>query len=58
MQVVILLGGMATRLRPVTRNIPKAMIIINGRPFLEHQIELLKKNGLKILCFVLGINGI
>ena len=54
MQVVILLGGMATRLRPITRNIPKAMIIINGRPFLEHQIELLKKNGLKNFVFCVG----
>ena len=54
MQVVILLGGMAIRLRPITKNIPKAMIMINGRPFLEHQMELLKKNGLKNFVFCVG----
>jgi N-acetyl-alpha-D-muramate 1-phosphate uridylyltransferase len=50
--VVILAGGLATRLRPLTEKIPKALIEVASRPFLEHQIELLKRNGLTeiILC--------
>lgn len=52
MQIVILAGGLATRLRPLTEGVPKSMISINGKPFLEYQIELLRKNGLAdiLLC--------
>jgi len=52
MQVAILCGGLATRLRPLTGRIPKSMIEIKGKPFLEHQIGLLKENGLTdvVLC--------
>jgi len=44
--VVILAGGLATRLRPMTEKIPKALVEINGRPFIEHQLELLARNGI------------
>jgi len=52
MQIAILCGGRATRLYPLTKEISKSMIEIEGKPFLEHQIELLRKNGIKdiILC--------
>lgn len=54
MQIVILCGGLATRLYPVTQKIPKSMVEIEGRPFLEHQIELLKKNGISDLVLCVG----
>lgn len=54
MQVVILAGGLATRLRPVTETIPKAMVPIEGRPFLEYQIDFLKKNGVTDLVLCVG----
>jgi NDP-sugar pyrophosphorylase family protein len=44
--VVILAGGLATRLRPMTEKIPKALVEINGRPLIEHQLELLARNGI------------
>ena len=52
MQSVILAGGLATRLRPVTEKIPKSMIDVGGRPFLAHQLELLKRSGVGdvVLC--------
>jgi len=52
MQIVILCGGKATRLYPLTKKISKSMLKIAGKPFLEHQINLLKKNGIRdiILC--------
>ena len=52
MQCVILAGGLATRLRPITETIPKSMVEVRGRPFLAHQLELLKKNGVGevVLC--------
>jgi NDP-sugar pyrophosphorylase family protein len=50
--VAILVGGLATRLRPLTEEIPKALIPINGRPFIEHQLKLLKSRGISeaVIC--------
>ena len=42
MKAVILTGGLGTRLREVTGELPKGMADINGKPFLEHLIERLK----------------
>lgn len=51
-QIVILAGGLGTRLGSLTKDIPKSMVPILGKPFLEHQIDLCKKNGIGeiILC--------
>lgn len=57
MQMVILAGGLATRLRPLTSDIPKSMIKIAGRPFLEYQLELLKEFEIKDILLCLGYKG-
>jgi len=57
MQIVILCGGIATRLWPLTEKIPKSMIKIGEKPFLEHQLELLKKNGISDIIFCIGYRG-
>jgi mannose-1-phosphate guanylyltransferase len=43
---VILVGGLGTRLRPLTERVPKAMLPIANRPFLEHQLEHLAAHGI------------
>lgn len=50
--MVILCGGLATRLGDLAKTIPKSMMDIEGKPFLEHQIENLKKHSIKdiVLC--------
>ena len=53
-QAVILAGGRGTRLRPLTDTIPKPMIPFNGRPFLQHLIELLKEQGFQKVLLLLG----
>ena len=44
--VVIMAGGKGTRLWPLTRDVPKPMLEIQGRPILEHIIERLREYGL------------
>jgi NDP-sugar pyrophosphorylase family protein len=54
MQIVILCGGLATRLGDLAKGIPKSMIQINGKPFLEYQIENLKKHRIKDIVLCVG----
>lgn len=49
--VAILAGGLATRLRPLTETIPKALVEINGEPFAAHQLRLLKSRGIERVVF-------
>ena len=55
--VALLAGGMATRLRPITEAIPKAMVEVAGRPFIEHQLDLLHRNGIRRVVMCLGYRG-
>jgi MurNAc alpha-1-phosphate uridylyltransferase len=50
--VAILVGGLATRLRPVTDKLPKALLPIAGRPFIHWQLRLLAQQGVTevVLC--------
>ena len=52
MKALILIGGFGTRLRPLTCTTPKSLLPIVNRPFLEYQLELLKRHGIReiILC--------
>lgn len=40
LQAAILAGGLGLRLKPLTVKVPKPMMLIHGRPFLEYQISL------------------
>jgi NDP-sugar pyrophosphorylase family protein len=55
--VAILAGGLATRLRPITEKIPKALVEIAGQPFIIHQLELLKKNNIEQVVICIGYRG-
>lgn len=57
MQIVILAGGLGTRLKPLTNHIPKCMIAFKGKPFLEYQIQLLKKAGILDFVVCVGFLG-
>src|SRR5437763_3276508 len=53
----VLAGGLATRLRPITTKIPKALVEVAGRPFIDHQLALLRDNGLRHVVLCLGHLG-
>ncbi|MBV9083262.1 MAG: nucleotidyltransferase family protein [Acidobacteriaceae bacterium] len=55
--VAILAGGLATRLRPVTERVPKVLLEVGGRPFLEHQLEYLRKQGIRDVVVCIGYLG-
>jgi NDP-sugar pyrophosphorylase family protein len=55
--VAILAGGLATRLRPITDKIPKALIDLNGEPFIAHQLRLLASRGIGRVVICLGYRG-
>lgn len=55
--VAILAGGLATRLRPITEKIPKALIAVAGQPFLAHQLRLLHKTGIRKVVLCVGYRG-
>jgi mannose-1-phosphate guanylyltransferase len=54
MRALILAGGKATRLRPLTLTTPKAMTPVLGRPFLEHMLAWLLKHDIRDVTLLLG----
>lgn len=55
--VAILAGGLATRLRPITEEIPKSLIEVAGEPFICHQLKYLRKQGIKSVVLCIGFLG-
>jgi NDP-sugar pyrophosphorylase family protein len=57
MPVAILAGGLGTRLYPLTERVPKALVEINGEPFLAHQLRLLRARGIDRVVLCIGQHG-
>jgi NDP-sugar pyrophosphorylase family protein len=55
--VAILAGGLGTRLRPLTENLPKALVPVHGEPFIAHQLRLLKNAGMERVVLCVGYLG-
>lgn len=57
MQIVVLAGGLGTRLRPLTQQIPKALVPVCGRPFIEYQLERFHSQGIRDIVLCVGHLG-
>lgn len=55
--VAILAGGLAARMHPLTERIPKALLEVAGRPFIEHQLVLLRREGVDRVVLCVGFLG-
>ena len=57
MQCVVLAGGLATRMRPITDRVPKALIPVNGTPFVDLQLRWLGHQGVTDVVFCIAHLG-
>jgi CTP:molybdopterin cytidylyltransferase MocA len=54
MKAVILAAGKGTRMRDLTRELPKPMLRVRGRPILEHIVAGLASTGIDRICIITG----
>jgi NDP-sugar pyrophosphorylase family protein len=55
--LAILAGGLATRLKPLTEQVPKSLIEVGGQPFIAHQLRLLQRERIRRVVLCLGHLG-
>ena len=56
-KAILLAGGKGIRMKPMTNMLPKPMLRINNKPILEHNIDLLKRHGIKDIIISIGYKG-
>jgi mannose-1-phosphate guanylyltransferase len=54
MQAVILVGGLGTRLRPITYDIPKALVPLRNQPFIGYMMDMLRAGGVDGVILAMG----
>jgi MurNAc alpha-1-phosphate uridylyltransferase len=54
---LVLAGGLGSRMRPLTDTIPKALITVGGRPFIDHQLQRLAAQGVSDIVLSIGHLG-
>lgn len=54
MKAVVLVGGKGTRLRPITYDIPKALVPLRNQPFMRYMVDFLRSGGLDGVVLSLG----
>jgi NDP-sugar pyrophosphorylase family protein len=57
LQAAVIAGGLGTRLGALTKDIPKPLVPVAGRPFLDHQLRLLQAGGVDQVVLCIGHLG-
>jgi NDP-sugar pyrophosphorylase family protein len=57
MQIVVLAGGLATRTRPETERTPKSLLMVQGRPFIDWQLDCFAASGARNILMCVGYLG-
>ncbi len=57
MKVVILAGGLGTRMAEYTNSVPKPMVKLGNKPILEHLIDIYSKHDFRDFIIALGYKG-
>jgi NDP-sugar pyrophosphorylase family protein len=52
--IAVLAGGLATRMRPLTEQLPKALLEVAGEPFIAHQLRLFARQGIRDVTLLVG----
>jgi N-acetyl-alpha-D-muramate 1-phosphate uridylyltransferase len=52
--IAVLAGGLATRLWPLTKQLPKALLEVAGEPFIAHQLRLFAREGIGEVKLLVG----
>jgi NDP-sugar pyrophosphorylase family protein len=52
--IAVLAGGLATRMRPLTEQLPKALLKVGGEPFVAHQLRLFAREGIRDVKLLVG----
>jgi len=55
--IAVLSGGLATRLRPITTQMPKSLVPVAGEPFVGHQLRMLAREGFSKAVLLCGFMG-
>ena len=55
--LALLAGGLAKRMRPLTKSLPKALLEVAGEPFITHQLRLLQREGIRDIVICSGYLG-
>ena len=56
-EMIIMAGGIGKRLRPFTKNIPKPLLPVNGKPIIEQIILMAKNQGIKKITISINYLG-
>ena len=54
MKAIFIAAGSGSRLGDITKNVPKPMVLVNGKSILERQISILKKNNINNIVVISG----